>query len=170
MWCAPLVVLLCCVAVAVAMCAAVEDELDLESQLLALIGEGAGSVRRMARLCESIERGCTGVSSHVHEIAKIAKGSNKERALHRWVGQQPWRELLPPMYTFDLDLQNDEENVVTVKHGAYLPYEVFARLGRYPELFEDLLSGPPGAMDEFWNHSQNTHWYQNHPEPSNPKP
>ena len=74
---------------------------DLEMELLTMPGRG-GDVAQMTRLCHKIDRACTDVPVHVQQLAKIWKGQNHERDLHFWVSRQPWRELLPTVYDFEV--------------------------------------------------------------------
>ncbi len=51
------------------------------------------------------------------------------------------------------------------EHSAFLPHELFASLSLIPELFEELLIGPPGTLTSFWQKTAETRWYQQHPLP-----
>jgi len=50
-----------------------------------------------------------------------------------------------------------------VRHCCFLPHELFACLSAYPELFSELLSGPAGTLEQFWEHTAETEWFQRHP-------
>jgi hypothetical protein len=52
---------------------------------------------------------------------------NAERDLQRWVSRQPWRRLLPGLYTFEMPKRR-RLVVAPATHWALLPHEVFASL------------------------------------------
>ena len=55
-------------------------------------------------------------------------------------------------------------NETTAWHSALCPHETFSTLHACPELFEGLLTGPPGSLAEFWRQSAraNSDWYDLH--------
>ena len=137
---------------------------DLELELLCLPACG-GSVHQTQKLAARIASACAAVPEHVVELANLSKGSSRERDLHRWVKKQPWRQLLPPKYEFALPYTPDGLQELEIQHGALLPHETFSALSRFPELFEDLLTGPDGNLQRFWANTSSTRWFQKHPLP-----
>ena len=135
---------------------------DLEVELLSLIGEGAGSVARLNRLCRGIKRNCQGVPAHVQELASFPIDTHMERALHSWVSRQPWRSVFPPLFEFDLPITLDGIYEVKGRHACLLPHEVFGSVYKHKELFEYLFTGPPGNLVNFWNASRDTDWCRRH--------
>ena len=142
-----------------------DDAWDLEMELLCMPCRG-GNVKQVARLASKITRACAGVPAHVSELARIAgkAGSNIERNWHRWVKHQPWRKMLPELYEFDVPWSPDSIHLENRKHFCLLPHEVVSVLSKFPELFENLITGPPGACTQFWDHAR-THgeWLDKHP-------
>ena len=95
---------------------------DLELELLLMPTQG-GSIRKMGRLAERIDRACSDVPEHVRELGAIRDHSNRERDLHRWVNRQVWRTLLPDVYEYDLPwtsdhIHEDQRKVETHKIGV----------------------------------------------------
>ena len=135
---------------------------DLEMELLCLPASG-GSVRSMQRLAERVCGACDNVPQHVRELGSLPASSHRERDMHRWVSKQAWRRVLPSAYEFLIPFTPDQIKKTTIRHYALLPHEVFESLSGFPELFELLLTGPPGALSEFWRHSSRTLWHQRHP-------
>ena len=88
---------------------------------------------------------------------------NRERDLHYWVKRQPWRALLPDIYEFDVAYTSDGLYETTASHAAFLPHETIASLSEFPELFEELLAGPPNNLSEFWGHMSESAWLERHP-------
>ena len=139
-----------------------DEAWDLEMELLCLPASG-GSVRTMQRLAERVAGACGDVPQHVRELGNISCDSHRERDMHRWVSRQPWRRLLPDHYEFSIPFTPDQIDETTQQHFVFLPHEVFGSLGRHPEIFELLITGQPGKLDEFWNKTSHTMWYQRHP-------
>lgn len=135
---------------------------DLEMELLCVPATG-GSVRQMQKIASKIANACEEVPQHVSELANLPNDSHRERALHRWVNRQPWRALLPEPYLFEIPYTADGIRVTTKEHAAFLPHEMFSSLSCVPELFEELLIGPPGALENFWDKTSSTEWFQRHP-------
>ena len=119
-----------------------EDELELE--LLSLVGEGVGSVARLVRLAGAILRNCDGAPAHVVQIANISTGSHQERDLHRWVGRQEWRKLLPDLFEFEVPITLDSLHMDKGRHACILPHELFGCLYNYRELFNHMFLGGSG--------------------------
>ena len=99
------------------------------------------------------------------ELGGIAPGTHRERDLHRWVGRQAWRELLPSSYEFLLPYTPDQLLATEVIHAALLPHEMFSALSRTPELFQELMTGPVGYLQSFWDETSSTRWFDRHPLP-----
>ena len=114
---------------------------DLEMELLTLPCTG-GDVDKMGRLCKKIDRACSDVPPHVKELGKIVGGPNAERDLHRWVGRQPWRQVLPEPYTFEVAWTKDAIHETTRHLDCYLPHETVSSMSEHPEIFEKLLCPP----------------------------
>jgi hypothetical protein len=75
---------------------------DAIEELLLGVGGGDTSIAKMARLAAAF--GDTG-GNGAELLAPLAKlrGSNRERALHRWCARQDWRRLLPrEIYAFTM--------------------------------------------------------------------
>ena len=142
-----------------------DDAWDLEMELLCLPASGS-STKQMHKLAQRIARACGDVPEHVRELAGLPSDSHRERDLHRWVQKQPWRSVLPPTYEFDLPYTSDYIHLGVVRHAAFLPHEVMASLSKVPELFEELLTGPPGNLERFWQNTSSTDWYRRHPHPA----
>ena len=142
------------------------DAWDLEMELLCLPALG-GSVEQSQRLAARIANACTSVPAHVVDLSNLSCNGNRnvERDLHRWVSKQPWRKLLPPKYSFRLPFTPDGMQETEVNHAALLPHEAFSTLSEFPELFKDLLTGPDGNLQRFWDNTANTRWFQKHPLP-----
>ena len=89
---------------------------------------------------------------------------NGERDLHRWVAHQMWRQLLPALYTFKLDISVQDE-ITESDHSAILPHEVFHSLYTFaPEIFRKIM-GTPEDLLEFWDTASEVgdDWYRRHP-------
>ena len=140
-----------------------DEAWDLEMELLCLPATG-GSVRKMQQVSQRISAACTGVPDHIRELAALPDNSHRERDLHRWVRRQPWRALLPELYEFEIPVTYDGLEETTGVHAALLPHETFASLGKYPELFKELLCGPDGNLQNFW-HQSTGRWRTHHPIP-----
>ncbi len=119
----------------------------------------------MQRLSSRIAAACDDVPAHVRELANLPNTTNRERDLHRWVGRQPWRSLLPDAYNFPIPYTPDGIRETLAEHSAFLPHELMASLSLVPELFEELLIGPPDTLASFWQKTAETRWYQQHPLP-----
>ena len=65
-------------------------------------------------LARGIKRNCRGVPTHSSEIAGIADDTHRERALHRWVGRQPWQGI----YGDDSEVLNYEKVLVSLWGGV----------------------------------------------------
>lgn len=144
-----------------------DDAFDLEMELLCLPATGS-SCQQLHRLADRIAKACTGVPDHVRELAKLPADSHRERDLHRWVNRQPWRAVVPESYEFDLPYTADGIWESTVHHCAFLPHEFLSSLSKSPDLFEELLCGPPGSLDWFWANTAATdpEWHSKHPVPA----
>ena len=140
-----------------------DEAWDLEMELLCLPATG-GSVRKMQQVSQRISAACTGVPDHIRELAALPDNSHRERDLHRWVRRQPWMALLPELYEFEIPVTYDGLEETTGVHAALLPHETFASLGKYPELFKELLCGPDGNLQDFWQKSTGR-WRTHHPIP-----
>ena len=152
------------VSVACGVRGSMDDAWDLEMELLCLPATG-GSVRKMQRLAERIANACNDVPPHVHELGQIAQDSHRERDLVRWVRRQPWRRLLPEPFEFKLPYSPDGLKEDAITHAALLPHETFSSLSAYPELFQELMTGPRGNSQAFWQGTSSTDWYKKHPMP-----
>ena len=144
--------------------ASMDDAWDLEMELLCLPATG-GSVKSTQRLSSRISKARVGTPCHVMELGQLTTGSNRERQLCRWVRRQPWRQLLPEAYEFKLPYSPDQLIEDEVTHAAFLPHETFSSLSEYPELFEELMTGPRGHLEAFWEGTSSTSWYKKHPMP-----
>ena len=144
--------------------ASMDDAWDLEMELLCLPATG-GSVKSTQRLSSRISKACVGTPRHVMELGQLTTGSHRERQLCRWVRRQPWRQLLPEAYEFKLPYSPDQLIEDEVTHAAFLPHETFSSLSEYPELFEELMTGPRGHLEAFWEGTSSTSWYKKHPVP-----
>ena len=138
---------------------------DLEMELLGLVGTGSASIAKMASLSRRISTACSNVPVHVQEIAMLPNNEHRERALHRWCNKQVWRKVLPDVYDFDIPLTRDGIHEDMGQHSVLCPHDVFATLHTVPELFQELMTGPPGNLTEFWNGCAHTPWAQRHPVP-----
>ena len=141
-----------------------EDKWDLEMELLCLPATG-GTCAQMQRLSSRIAAACDDVPAHVRELANLPTGPHRERDLHRWVKKKPWRSLLPDAYNFPIPYTPDGIRETLAEHSAFLPHELMASLSLVPELFEELLIGPPDTLASFWQKTAETRWYQQHPLP-----
>ena len=108
------------------------------------VGGGKLPVDKLGRLCSVLP------DSSLRRLAAFS-GKNGERALHRWVQKQKWRQLLPEIY----HVPATRLHVQTLKPCAgtwpvLLPHEVFASLhAAGPELFRELLIGD-SSLAAFW--------------------
>ncbi len=136
---------------------------ELEMELLAIIGEGAGSVARMLRLARAIEKNCDNVPQHIKELAAITQDSHMERALHRWVQKQPWRALLPKKFDFKVPCTYDGIHESEMMHSCILPHELFGTLYKFKDLFAHMFIGADGVLEAFWEHAKSSDWYKRHP-------
>ena len=136
---------------------------DLEMELLCMPSTG-GSVRQMQQLSQHILGACDNVPQHVRELAMLPDNSHRERDLHRWAKRQPWRQLLPPAFEFDIPFTRDGIHEEFRPHAAFLPHETFASLAHWPELFNELLCGDAHNLEAFWGASASP-WLERHPVP-----
>ena len=139
-----------------------DHEWDLEMELLTLPASG-GSVRQTQRLASRIARGCGQVPPRALELGKLPNDSHRERAMHRWASKQAWRRLLPTPFEFGLPRASNQIDEAIVPHSALLPHETFASLAVHTDLFNELLRGPPGQLENFWAKSAESLWFQQHP-------
>jgi hypothetical protein len=75
-----------------------------------------------------------------------------------------WRQLLPALYTFKLDISVRDE-ISESDHSAILPHEVFHSLYTFaPEIFRKIM-GTPEDLLEFWDAASEVgdDWYRRHP-------
>jgi len=126
------------------------DAWELELELLSLLGEGQASVKRLRNLCSAIAKACDGVPDHVREIARIADTTHRERDLHRWVRRQPWSALFPSPFTFKVPEEREGVRSDDGEISCLLPHEQFSTLSDHDELFEEMITGEPGKLNEFW--------------------
>ena len=107
------------------------------------VGNGTLSVNRMGVYCAATPR------PRPPEVAALAacRGHNGERALHRWVQQQPWG-IMPQPYEFMVPKQIGRR-VRPRPHFVHLPHEVFAAVAKYPDLWEYIF-GSPRDFRDFW--------------------
>ena len=136
------------------------SEFALLCELLTSVGNGSSS-------CASLQRRTALESPQgyqsVRQIGSIPP-NNFERDLHRWASRQVWRDLLPEIYEFPLQVEGlagPQERT----HGALLPHEVFHHLHQRPVLFERLFTGGEQNLVGFWNAEEqaNSCWYRDHP-------
>ena len=141
-----------------------DDAFDLEMELLCWPATG-GSCQKMHKLCERISKACTGVPAHIRELSQLPNTTHRERDLHRWVKRQPWRKLLPDAYEFDIPYTADGILEALAVHSVFLPHETLSHIYREPELLEDLLCGPEGCLDTFWENTaaSDPEWRSKHP-------
>ncbi len=139
-----------------------DHEWDLEMELLTLPASG-GSVRQTQRLASRIARGCGQAPPPALELGKLPNDSHRERAMHRWASKQAWRRLLPTPFEFGLPRASNQIDEAIVPHSALLPHETFASLAVHTDLFNELLRGPPGQLENFWAKSAESLWFQQHP-------
>ena len=139
-----------------------DADLDLEEELLSLVGEGAGSVRRLRSLCSKIAKSCTGVPQHVRETAEIKDDTHRERCLHAWARRQPWAALVSKPYDFGMPITLDGVHEEEGTHSCVLPFDVFFSVSSAPELFRDLFTHSEERLQDFWDKSPTTEWYRHH--------
>ena len=139
-----------------------QEKWGLELELLSLIGTGNASIAKTTDLARRIAAACDNVPQHVRELAMLPNDSHRERDLHRWVGRQVWRDILPQPYDFDIPITRDGIHEEPGVHSALLPHESFHTLHQYRELFDHMMIGDVGTAP-FWQGIANTAWYQNHP-------
>lgn len=64
-----------------------------------------------------------------------------------WARRQPWADLLPDVYTFNLKVKSRvRDGTARMLTSVLLPHEVFSSLHAYKELFEFLFTGPAGHL------------------------
>ena len=128
-----------------------DEAWDLEMELLGLVGTGSATIAKMTRLCQRIDAACGDCPQHVSELARLPTDSHRERDLHRWCNRQVWRGLLPTPYIFEVPLTYDGgQTSQPGEHAAILPHELFSSLYAWPDLFEDIYTGPAGNLEAFW--------------------
>ena len=114
------------------------------------VGFGSMSCHQLGLFCSKGER----PRPRIYEELSKCVGHNAERNLHSWVDAQDFMGVLPPLYSFRVEkFQGANPDLEPKKqtHFALLPHEVFATLGqRSPELFAQLMTGPPGNLDSWW--------------------
>jgi hypothetical protein len=72
---------------------------------------------------------------------------NGERDLQTWAQHQMWRQLLPALYTFKLDISVRDE-ISESDHSAILPHEVFHSLYTFaPEIFRKIMGTPEDLLE-----------------------
>ena len=49
----------------------------------------------------------------------------------RWVKAQPWREVLPDPFSFEVEVRDIEERVQTALQASLLPHEVFGTVWKH---------------------------------------
>ena len=82
-------------------------------------------------------------------------GTSAERQLHSWVRCQPWRDILPQLYTYKAPMIKKGQKVEGTAFGL-LPHEVFGRLAeRAPTVFEELF-GSIGEREKYWAEMERT--------------
>ena len=114
------------------------------------VGLGSMSCHQLGTFCREHER----PRPRAYDELGKCVGHNAERDLHLWADTQEFMGLLPPPYAFRVMKHpgaNPDVDPVEQEHCALLPHEVFAALAaRSPELFEHLMTGPPGHLDAWW--------------------
>ena len=132
-----------------------EADLPWAWELLREIGTGESSVKKAVRHAKKSAATADpgGLDPDLAALVRIGGGHEKhaERALWRWVATQPWRRLLPDLYTFGCTKwQGPTKGVCAAEHSALLPHEVVARLAvACPELFQQVM-GSQSSWAEFW--------------------
>ncbi len=132
-----------------------EADLPWAWELLREIGTGESSVKKAVRHAKKSAATADpgGLDPDLAAPVRIGGGHEKhaERALWRWVANQPWRRLLPDLYTFGCTKwQGPTKGVCAAEHSALLPREVVARLAvACPELFQQVM-GSQSSWAEFW--------------------
>jgi hypothetical protein len=142
------------------------EPLPILFELLTHLGTGGPlSCERLRRTASAITQQQAGwLQRGLGDIASLGE-HNFERDLHRWAHRQPWRQLLPELYTFDLPILTAAGPAVR-KHAAFLPHEVFSSLFRNaPELFEFLLTGGQNNLESWWEEASQDRstWHSSHP-------
>ena len=93
--------------------------------------------------------------------AKTKNPCHYERALHRWFRRQAFQELMPPAYTFPLTVYGKTKlSMKRITHSCILPHEWFGILYKFPELFQELMTGGTANLKHFWEQSRETDWYK----------
>ena len=70
------------------------------------------------------------------------------------MGRQPWRRLLHPVFEFDIPVTLDGIPESQAHHAAIGLYESFAELAKCPDLFAEMMTGPPNNFFDFWQESR----------------
>ena len=94
---------------------------------------------------------------HSFEELAHCTGQNAERDMHKWADAQEFMRVLPPLYHFSVMKHkrgNPDHAPALAEHVVMLPHEVFSALAEgSPELFEYLMTGPPGTLERWWSAS-----------------
>ena len=130
---------------------------DLFQKLLRKVGDGTSTCKALVDYAQML--GGTELQD--------ASGPNSERNLHRWVGRQPWRSVLPSTYTFRLPVQQANKRWIRYRmHAALLPHEVVHSIYEFSfPLFEHLFTGGADNLLEWWRGAERGagEWYADHP-------
>jgi len=137
-----------------------DDDWGLEMELLCLPSSG-GSVRQMQTIAARIAKSCSQAPPRVVELGGLSADSHRERDLHRWASKQAWRKLLPEPFVVDLPWTSNQIDEDTAPQSVLLPHEVFANIASFPDLFDVLFKGVPGALQTFWENA--SWWCERHP-------
>ena len=108
-------------------------------------------------MANSIVANTFGSSNAVQDIAQF-EGVHAERDLHQWERKQPWSQLVPEPFEYDVSyLRSDGVGTYKSKHCALLPHEMFHTLFlNAPEVFHYLFVGGAGNLAAWWGHTQDT--------------
>jgi hypothetical protein len=138
------------VAVAAAVPSAAAMQADAKDELLGYmaseVGVGTMSVKSFGTLSTKISACLPG--------PPLATAGMRERDLHIWCMQQPWRAYLPDLYKFSMQkrVRGADSDIKTLEapHYAVLPHELFASITAHKTLTEELLTGKDANLRQWW--------------------
>ena len=123
-----------------------QSDLDITEALLMSIGAGESSVAHVGRLAAILANRLGDRS--LEQLARV-----RERDLHSWCDNQPWRASVPRLYEFSMEkLSKESGRTVTAprSHFCILPHELFASVAEHSARLREFLFGNASELEEWW--------------------
>lgn len=133
---------------------------SLLSGLLSALGSGSLSCERIRQFGSAAPP-----SAGLRDLAAL-NAHNVERDLHRWAARQPWRQLLPDLYSYEVMVRDSDLQERSAMRSCILPHELFSSLFQNARpVFNHLVTGGDQNLQEWWAAAAvvGDSWFQENP-------